>query len=459
MNIENSFVSRMRVGRCSAEDGVAMFYALLVVLVVGGVVAVVMATSMGELRQSAAELDFEDSLHLAEAGLEITLQRLNEDSAYATVGEDGALVLGPTSVEEPFDWAVEAATEPNASSPSGYNLPAVDFGEGEAVAIRPSGTHANYAYGIGFHPSRDAYADGHPEAYTRVVRVQMGFSDTEVAGEFAVLAGVRISNTGGAYGVGGLNGSIHTNGELALTHDNVDGTISYTGDCTGSVCAGDPDVEGPVEEVTLPEKTIDDIWGTPDAEEIASDGDWFDYCDGTGRHTGVSGAGWYQRGAGDDAPCSGTKLVSPSQPDGWSALNFSSIKNPDAVYWIDSTSSVSVSHIDGPATVIAMGDIDFGPSGNDGGMSAKYPGLLLFSEGNVTVSGNNVASDPDGAIVYAGGDVDLLGTTDSVNIAYIAVGEVIVHGTAQVSYNGDAVADLGGDSEPLVLEWDEIRGS
>lgn len=467
MSILTAHDTRVDRLRRSAEDGVALFYALLVVLVVGGIAAVVFATAAGEIRQSAFELDFEDSLHLAEAGLEVVLQELEADSSFSTIGADSDPVLGPLSTDDTFDWAFAAAMERNASD-TDYNLPAVDFGEGEAVAIRPSGTDANYAYGIGFHPNRDTFLAGleaglESGGYVRVVRAQMGFTDTDVAGQFAVLAGTGIINNSNAYAVGGLNGSIHTNGTLDLSNDNVTGTISYSGDCAkNSICEDDPDVELR-SEVALPSRTIDDVWGTqpnpnPISEEIAQAGDWFDYCDGTGRHNPAGGPGWYQRGTNNPAPCTGTKLTgADTPPEGWSGLNFSAVTDPDRVYWVDSATGVSVSKINGAATVISKSDIAFGPSGNDGGMTPRYPGLLLFTEGDVTVSGNNQSSDPDGAIVYAGGDIKLANGSDSVNIAYIAVGDVFLNGSASVSYDGDAVANLGGASKPLLLEWGEVR--
>ena len=443
------------------EEGVALFYALLTALVVGGIVAVVAAGAIGQTRQSAFELDFEDSLHVAEGGLEVVLQRLDASSAYATVGEDGLPVLGPSSTDDPRVWAETVATEPNTTSPSGYNLPAVDFGEGEAVSIRPTGRDADFAYGVGFVPSRDAFVAGQPNAYIRVLRMKVGFTDTEVAGSFAVLAGAELTTNSNTYGVLGLNGKIHTNGQLSISHDQVagDGTITYSdtgpSGCTG-VCPPDPGVVGPVEQELLPSATIDDLWARPDAQKLASEGAWFDYCSGAGRHVPTGGPGWYQRQPGDSSPCSGTKLA--SEPTGWSGLRLSNSTDPNAVYWLDVAfgTDLDVQKMAGRASVLTSGNINFNSSGNSTGLIAKYPGLIAFAEGNVDIGGNTTSVDPDGAIIYAGGDLRLRGTTDSSGISYLTQGVAEIIGGARIAYDGNAVADIGGDGDPLVLEWEEL---
>ena len=440
------------------EEGIALFYALLVAIVVAGIVTVVAVTSMGEVRQSAFELDFEDTLHVAEGGLEVALQELDGSSQYTTIGADGTPVLGPGSSEDTFEWAVNAATATSSTSPSGYNLPAIGFGEGEAVAIRPEGRDANYVYGVGFTPSRDAYPEN---AYVRVVRSRVGFTDTEVDGEFAILAGQELAGGSGAYGVGGLNGSIHTNGTLSLKQDYVSGTISFSdpAGCTGDVCPPDDEhVIGPVPPASVPSSTIDDIWKRPAARQVAEEGTWYDYCDGTGRHTGNQGKGWYIRDAdNDDAPCTGQWLTGSVEPDGWNGLDLKDVNDTGAVYWIDSTSEVTVTKASWRLSVMALGNIRFSTSANAPGMRARYPGLLMYSEGDVDVGGNATSVDPDGSIIYAGGDLTLRGTTSSVGISYVAQGTATVSGTAQVSYDGNARADIGGDGDPLFLGWEEVH--
>ena len=158
-------MSSPRTNAEHGQEGIALFYALLVVLVVGGIIAVTMAAATTELNQSAFELDFEDTVHVAEAGVESTLQQLPEDNDYTNVA-------GPAAGADENAWAIAAATKQTGGT---YDLPAIDTGEGDAVGIRPMGTNTEYVYGVGFTPSRDAFVNGVGDPYARVVRVQVGF--------------------------------------------------------------------------------------------------------------------------------------------------------------------------------------------------------------------------------------------------------------------------------------------
>lgn len=425
------------------EDGFALFYALLVVLVVGGIIAVTMATAQSELRQSAFELDFEDTVHVAEAGLEVMLQDLAEDA------DTTSPVPGRAPGDDAHDWAMAAATEEDAS---GFTLPAIDVGEGEAVAIRPSATDTEFVYAVGFTPSRDAFVNGDGESHARVLRLKIGFTSTEVEGNHAVTVGGNMSISSSGYQITGSQGSMHVNGAADIKVNNTSKGISYSGSCS-DLCDDDSGVTGPVEPKPIPDLTIEDPWGTGDATAIVAEDDWFDYCDGQ----------WYQREDGDVAPCTGAPVATP---DGWSSnLKFdgSSVGDPDAVYWIDDPSTVEISKVTGRMTVIARGDIHMGSSSNSGPMEARYPGLLLFSEGDMDLGGNAEASDGDGALVYVKGSLTLRGTMNSVGVSYMARDAEVLgseykgSGNGIVRYDGGAIADLGGNPTPLVLRWDEIR--
>lgn len=421
----------------SGEEGIALFYALVVALLVAGIIAVTLAAAQSELRQSAFELDFEDTVHIAEAGVEAKLQQLPADNDYTDP------VPGPTPGQDEWDWAVAAATAQTAGS---YDLPAIDTGEGETVGIRPTGTNTEFVYGVGFTPSRDAYVNGIGEPYARVVRVQVAFTSTVVPGEDAVKTDGSITIRSNAYEIRGTKGSLHSNGAIDISNDNTDEGITYSGSCNAA-CVG----TGPIDPKPVPLLEIEDPWGTDDAIAVAAAGDWYDYCSGI----------WYQRGAGDLAPCTGTNVGALPE---WSGLTLTQASNLNRVYWIDDPGTVSISKVSGPGTVIARGDIDVGPSANVPAMTPRYPGLWLFTEGDLDIGGNaDAASAATPAIAYARGTLTLRGTMNTNGIAYIAKDANLLGsayqggGNGVIRYDGGAAADLGGDGTPLVLRWEEIR--
>ena len=426
-------------GTREGEAGIALFYALLVVLLVGGIVAVTLASAQTELRQSAFELDFEDTVHVAEAGVEAKLQQLPTDNGLTDP------VPGPAPTDDEHDWAVATATATDGSG--AYVLDAIDTGEGETVAIRPTGANSEFVYGVGFTPSREAFVNGDGEPYVRVVRVQVGFTSTVVPGLDAVQVDGSIKIDSNAYKITGTQGSLHANGVADISKDNTDEGITYSGSCvSGSVGTCE------VEPKDIPLLEIEDPWGTDEAFTIAGEGDWYDYCGGS----------WYLRGATDTTPCSGTLVVGGLSE--WSGLSLSQATDLNRVYWIDDPGTVQISKVAGPATVIARGDIVIGPSANVPAMTPRYPGLWLFTESDLDVGGNaEGASDATPAIAYARGTLTLRGTMNTDGIAFIAKDAELIGsaykggGEGIVNYNGGAAADLGGDGTPLVLRWEELR--
>lgn len=444
--------------RWQDESGVTLVYALLVALVVGAVVAVTFAFAFGEQRQAAFELDFEDTIHTAEAGVETALQELADDSDWTAVDTGGTAVSGPSVLQDRYDWAIAEAT---AQTGGVYDLPAIDTGEGETVAIRPADTDTEWVYGVGFTPTRDAFVNGTGESFARVVRTQVSFSPTTFNGEFAVLVGGNINITSNAYKISGNNGSLHSNGAINISKDNVDETISFSGSCTGSQCPdNNASVQGPVDPITIPSIFAIDVWETAEAQSIAGVGDWYDYCDGTGAYTGASGTGWYQRDAADTQPCQGTSVGSPF---GISGTSLNNVSNPGAVFYFDTTAAVDVKKVSGEATIIALGDIDQGPSASSPALEPRYPGLLFVTEGNLDIGGNAETTGATPGLAYARGNLTLRGTANSTGIAYVArdaaniESQYLGGGNGEVNYNGGASTNLGGDGDPIVLRWEELQ--
>lgn len=432
------------------DDGFAMVYALLVVLVVSGIVGIVFATAKSEQDQAAFELDFEDTVHVAEAGAEVFLQRL------ANNPDDTSGIDGPTATGQgPAAWALAVATAQEASG--AYLLdpvePLIALGEGEAVAIRPSGADANFIYGVGFTPSREAYVNGIGSAYARVVRVQVAFSSRRFSGESALLSGGNLTMNGG-FLITGDRGSVHSNGGLKV--NGVSGVaeegISYSGTCTSLLCLGTvvARITGPVAAVPIPEVDPGNVWGTDDALELAAEGLWFDYCAGL----------WFQRAASDLSPCSGVAMSSP--PATWIGTSFAGTSTARGVYFFRDEVDVDISRPNGSITIVTDGDITIGPSASQPSLDGLYPGLFLLAGGDITLQANLLATELQRpALVFANGSMTFIGNPITDNISFVARDSLgfgtTFSGTGIINYDGGAIPDLGENGEPIVVQWDEVR--
>lgn len=445
------------------EDGVALFYALLVVLIVGGIIVVTFAASLTEQRQSAFELDFEDTLHVAEAGAEMGLQEVLADGTITNASSPSAF----TGTEA--EWAIEEASDP-ARTP-------FDVGEGEAVWLRPSSGSTEFVYGVGFVPSRDAYLAGTGETFVRVVRMEVGFTDPLTTGVYAFLANniVNVSG-GGSSAIYGSNGSIHTNGSFEPPTSSgfeVEGTVSFH-DCDAPACSS-PGYAETNTIVSLNAGTPEQVYATRTARDYVNDGDnWYDNCDGQ----------WYVREVGSDAvPCNGDETLLAGNPPGFTGSTQNS-SGAAGVYWFrnsapDQNVDVQMSADDAVMTIITDGDINL-PGGNSSfNWQSAYDGLHAYAGvdvtwGNVNVNADGIdCFDPDGlsptersiaagiapGIVYAGNNLNMSGNPTAVQISFIAQNEIRFSGGGDkcVVLETDGTGDLGGPGDPVVTQWDEVR--
>lgn len=433
------------------EEGIALFYALLVTLVVGGIVAVVFATALTERRQAAFELDFEDTIHVAEAGAEVYMGRLVDDNSL-TSGVPGPDALG----QDPAEWAIEEATR--KSNGVDYDHDVITTAEGETLGLRPTGEDAEFIYGVGFVPSRDNYVNGIGEPYARVVRVQVAFAPNTFQPDHAMLTGGNLTLSGG-YEIYGSSGSVHTNGAISIdgTSGTTDGGVSYSGSCN----KGCDKATGPVKQEPIQELEIEDFWNSDEAIVIAGAGDWYDYCSGS----------WYRRNVGDSAPCLGS-LVGSADPNiqPWTGLNYNNpLADGDAVYYFANDANgpydIDVKQPNGEVTFITGGSVDIGPTANGDPPTARYPGWLIVAEGDVTVGGNASSGSfesGDSSIVWSNGTISIGGTVEAKEVAFVAFDGANVGSSYQgggggsITYNGDAFGTIPGEKVPLVIQWDEV---
>lgn len=441
-----------RTRAVSDEDGIALFYALLVALVVGGVVAIVFATAVGEQRQAAFELDFEDTIHTAEAGAELYLGELVDDNAL-TSGIQGPVAMGM----DPAEWAIQEATR--RSDGVNFDVDAVPTAQGETVGLRPTGEDAEFIYGVGFTPSRAAFVNGDGRPYARVVRVQVAFAPNIYDPQHAMLTGGNLTLSGN-YKFFGSTGAVHTNGAIAIdgSTGTASGGVTYTGSCSKG-CAN---ASGPVAPEDLQPLSIEDFWGTPEATTITMERAWYENCSGV----------WYRRTPAQTAPCDGNGIL-PSPGDDnvqpWGGANNASYNGPtqpsDAVYYFHGGTDVDVKQPDGRLSILTAGNVTIGPSAGTSPPDARYPGWYVVAEGDVTVTGNatgDVFETDKAAVVWSNQTIDIAGTVETNDIAFVAFDSARIGssykggGGGSITFNGDAEVIVPGEKVPIVVQWDEV---
>lgn len=270
------------------EDGVALVFALLAVIIVGGIASVMIVRATSQNTATRVERDFEQAIHLAEAGLDDVIVELNENQSYLTRRPaDNAphVYTADVSASDGVQraWAVALAS-------SDDDCEVVTAGEGEFCAIRPKlpdsagGQELPWVYGVSFIPSRAA-AD--PEI--RVVKMQ--FDEGFFLPPRAILTQGDLT-LGGSLSIGGENGSVHTNGSVTVNGGalTTTGPVTSSGSFSGG-CSGCGEGSGQIDDsLPLPDISAIAVYKREakthadrfDASTGTYDGDWFDLCsDGT----------------------------------------------------------------------------------------------------------------------------------------------------------------------------------
>ncbi|MGH3442633.1 MAG: hypothetical protein ACRDUY_11450, partial [Nitriliruptorales bacterium] len=141
--------------RLRDETGVALIFALLSAVILGGVAVLFLATTVNEIRFTGAARDIEIALHVAEAASDEVVARVNREEDFATTWSGGDITLDDgtlASDESTRDW-VEAMADLLAAD--GVD-PVVTGRTGEAYGIRPvdgSGDPRDMVFGISAVPS------------------------------------------------------------------------------------------------------------------------------------------------------------------------------------------------------------------------------------------------------------------------------------------------------------------
>lgn len=141
------------------ESGVALVFALLAVIILGGLAVVFVSRAYTQQRVTGVEQRYETTIHVAEAGVDNLISALNNDFELTTEApDDTPHVYDPPTAPDSSDpdderaWAVDIAQNRCTLVST-----AATGGVGEACAIRPvlsSGAPADFVFGVGFVPSR-----------------------------------------------------------------------------------------------------------------------------------------------------------------------------------------------------------------------------------------------------------------------------------------------------------------
>lgn len=305
-----------------SEDGVALVFALAAVVVVGGLITVLVATSMNQTGFTRHERDWETSLHAAEAGIDQIVLRVNEEDAFTTndsLGTSSAVYDSSTVTDEyqyALDTAADLVAEADADSADTLTREDIIFSTGgsEFVGFRPKdpgGKPAMVIFGVGYVPSYE-----NPEE-VRAVKVQ--FDRPGQVPSFAILTqGDTI--IGGSAQVTGDSSNAHSNGDISDEGNtcDVEGESSDP-DGGGEICQ-DPQTTTRSEVPVTVGRAIDyydpllDSEAQDDSPNRPAGVGWFDLCpDGSiwqvkdapadNPDNDSDGVGDARQAAAEDGPC------------------------------------------------------------------------------------------------------------------------------------------------------------
>lgn len=217
-----------RVARFADDGG----FALGITIVIGVALMMVTALMIGRTARSTGntgtDADWEQSLNVAESGIDIVLARTHIDIGYTT----GEFVPTFSSAEEELDWVLDTAAD----------LPTTAMPEGELVFMAPS--NAMVAYAVGYVPSRS-------DARSRARVLRVAFQETFFKFDAALLTGGDLiigGNSSTVDQIGEAGANVHANGTVSYSNNSlIDGCLTSTvsiipeiGNCAASPAAALP---------------------------------------------------------------------------------------------------------------------------------------------------------------------------------------------------------------------------
>lgn len=479
------------------ESGVALVFALLAVIIVGGMAGVMLVRAAGQTTATRSERVHEQALHLAEAGVDEVIEKLNTDEEYVTTYDDDGDPATPGVehvVDFPTDGTASQETERTwAVATATTSCDRATLDEGEVCAIRPldaAGTPLDWLFGVSFT------TDGNNDPRTRVIKMQ--FDEGVLVPTRAILTEGDLT-LGGNLTIGGSNGTVHTNGDVTVNGGSVTttGPVTSTGTFTGG-CSSCGEGSGQVDD---PETIVPISAEAAYYENVTEfEDDWYDLCsDGHIRRPGSAG------------PCTGPSVYdatvagAAARYNGWAwstgpggALwsagggSGSNVSNAivDGIYYIHNANGEISGNVGDEVVLTVMVDaegvnrpnypghdstcdpaIDGGTSGGSftvrgvggGDFESKIPGLLFLTDRDFVTTGNMVGTTLNGFIgaheqIGIGGTPNVVGAVMAEDACPSSnnspIDENSVSGNFTLTYDG-----LGGvplSSVIRITAWNEL---
>lgn len=462
------------------ESGVALVAALLAVVILTGLAIVFVATAVSTSRSTAFSRDFEIAVHVAEAGADEIISRVNWEKDYVTTDSDGnehELDLDDhPDAETQREWVLEQVR----GDPDPESLMLVTGVSGAGFGIRPldpdTGEAHDVIFGVSFVPSLER-----PE---RVRVVRMNFQREYFQPQHGI-QGCGDLTVRGSASIEGEHGSVHANGDVD-THGSsyyveqgitASGTVSPSG-------AG----EGGHGAEECPEIHAEDFYaqarppftcysGDENCEALAGvDGNmvrWWDLCpDGTAREAG-------------SAPCTGEVVydqataggAQPHDHKGWTFKTtggdprWQTQNIQSGVFYVHGTNARVEGSGNATATiVVAKDESDDGRSGNlhfrgSGKIVPALEGTVLVTDRDLAMPGAPGGGEFESqGMIAVGEQADLAGTAsfngpvyirDDPHTTHSPVSESEVRGTFSVTYDEELDITLLGSIR--ITAWNELR--
>ncbi|MCB2223576.1 MAG: hypothetical protein KQH83_05300 [Actinobacteria bacterium] len=421
------------------ERGMAVAAVMFLGLAVMMLTSVIAVRAFRQSGSTAADAEWETTLHVAESGLDDGLVRMYDQPGYTT-GE--VMPSGFDSPEDARAWVLAAA-----DARPGGDLRATSGGE--YVVVRPANTAAIFS--IGYVPSRDA-------ADRRVRIVHAMIDDAVVSGgwyaRYAVLAGGELLLNGNPTIISGATVGVHTNDYLDIRGSVfVDGCLSASGSSrvVGSMSqdpgCGTPGVQAPVE---IPAIDVRSFW------EFSM----YDLCP-----SGVVKAGPAHPTQGNtigSAPCTGATLTSHADAVPFMGWRYNGWTDTLAHRWRHESTGL----YDG-VFYVYRGSADMAAS--PGSIADPWQVTLLvegigscpgITGGDIDVSGSPVMEpypETRNLLLGAGRDIDLSGSPTVVGL--IAAHEQIDNSGGAQGSEAALLSELACDSVDDTIDVTEISGN
>jgi hypothetical protein len=416
------------------QRGTGLILVLGIGMLVMGMAALANVMFRTAITTSGRHLATEQSLHLAEQGVDETIAVIDANPFFDTDATFGAMPSGDLTPAQEEAWVRAALAAAPAS--------AVRTGPGgEVITIKPSNRYVIYS--AGYVPSRAA------AKRVRVVKSEY-LPESTFSPAHALLSGGDLT-VGGNPLISGLGGSVHTNGNLLIS-----GSPSVAGDVTAAGAmteSGSPSVGGVkaagVPAVDIPSVDPRTVWNRH-ARSPRYAGNWWDLCpDGSVRLPDGT------------APCEGSVVAASATTTafrGWRLSGSSwTVSGNDGSFhgiYYAYRRDIRVSGMPGSsgsawrATLIAEAE-ETGEAG----------GCPVLSHGDIDISGNaRTTGFLEGLSLMAGRDLKISGTPSQALSGVMAAHEQFaVSGTPNLV--GSIIAEDGCDSAGSLTHASSVSGS